>query len=162
MGIIVVFVSKFFFYSGSGPGQTEFLGADNGYAAYTHFGSGDIPISADDYAALNSNTSGMLHIPFVLGAISVFHSIPGVPDGVGGLNVTECLLARIFNRDITTWDHPDIMEFNPNMNLPSENYPINVAHRVEGSSSTASLTAYLRASCPEHWTEDMTVSDMGL
>lgn len=142
---------------GSGPGQTEFLGENNGWTPNTHFGSGDIPIGEEDFTNLNSNTSGMLHIPFVLGSISVFHSVPGVPDGVGGLNLTECLLARIFNRDIKVWNHPDIVEFNENLNLPYANYPINVARRVEGSSSTSSLTSYLRASCPSYWTEEMTV-----
>jgi ABC-type phosphate transport system substrate-binding protein len=45
-------------------------------------------------------------LPFVLSAVSFFHSIPGVPNGAGGLNMTACLLSRVFSGDIKTWDHP--------------------------------------------------------
>jgi len=40
------------------------------------------------------------------------------------------------------------------MRLPFSNYPINVAHRVKGSSSTASITDYLYQSCEAEWAED--------
>lgn len=98
----------------------------------------------------------MLHLPFALGAISIFHSIPNVSSGKGGLNMTSCLLARIFKRDIIVWDHEDILELNPNLSdlLPKSNYPIKVAHRVKGSSSTASVTSYLNVGCEEEWGTD--------
>lgn len=43
---------------------------------------------------------------------------------------------------------------NPGLTLPSP-YPIRVAHRVAGSSSTASITEYLNQVCPEEWPADL-------
>lgn len=88
-----------------------------------------------------------MQLPFVLSAVSFFHSIPGVPNGQGGLNMTACLLARIFDGDIKTWDHDDIAEINPGLDVPQD-YPIFVGRRVLGSSSTYSITNYLYAQCP--------------
>jgi len=38
--------------------------------------------------------------------------------------------------------------------LPGRDYPITVAHRVEGSSSTKSITQYLNLKCPDSWSAD--------
>lgn len=126
---------------GSSTGQKEFKGVsldlpDN------DFGSGDIPFSTEDYNLLNAAGVDFVHLPVVLGAISIFHSIPGVPDGSLGLNLTSCNIAKIFKREILTWDDDEIIENNPNLKdlLPSAGYPIQVAHRRLGSSSTASVT----------------------
>jgi len=142
---------------GSSTGQYEFIGEQNGYKAYNEFGSGDIPVSTEKYNDLKANDIDMLHLPFVMGAISFFVNIPGVPDGPEGLNLTSCLLSKILKRDIKVWDHDEIVEVNPNLKdmLPKSNYPITVAHRVHGSSSTASVTQYLHTGCPDVWTEDL-------
>mmetsp|Transcript_21052 Transcript_21052/g.29709 ORF Transcript_21052/g.29709 Transcript_21052/m.29709 type:complete len:545 (+) Transcript_21052:70-1704(+) len=144
---------------GSSTGIAEFAGADNGYLPYNDFGAGDIPVPQETYDAITTDTVNggeVLHFPFAMGAISIFHSIPGVPSGTGGLNMTSCLIARIFKREITAWDHDDILAKNPTLKdyLPSAGYPINLAHRVKGSSSTASVTAYLADSCPALWPND--------
>ena len=113
---------------GSGTGQKEFLGKaiaqDGGepaddYVAYNDFGSGDIPIKAEDRTAWFAKgiEFEFVQLPFVLSAVSFFHNIPGVPSGDQGLNMTACLLSRVFSRDITTWDDPDILEINPNLNV---------------------------------------------
>lgn len=70
-----------------------------------------------------------------------------MPNGQGGLNMTACLLARVFDGNIKTWDHEDIAEINPGLDVP-KNYPIFVGRRVLGSSSTYSITNYLYAQCP--------------
>lgn len=141
---------------GSSTGIAESLGADNNFVPYNDFGSGDIPYPKDKYDSLIASGAEMMHLPFALGAISIFHSIPNVPMGSGGLNMTGCLLSRIFTREILTWDHPDIIEENKGLAalLPSKDYPITIAHRKNGSSSTASVTAYLRDSCPSKWPAD--------
>eukprot|EP00586_Coscinodiscus_wailesii_P015525 CAMPEP_0172494190 /NCGR_PEP_ID=MMETSP1066-20121228/39669_1 /TAXON_ID=671091 /ORGANISM="Coscinodiscus wailesii, Strain CCMP2513" /LENGTH=424 /DNA_ID=CAMNT_0013264939 /DNA_START=171 /DNA_END=1445 /DNA_ORIENTATION=- len=140
---------------GSGTGIDEFVGEDNNFAPYNDFGSGDIPMPSLDYANLKDNGIEMLHLPFVLGAISVFHSIPGVGDGE--LKLTGCTLAKIFKRSIKYWDDEEILELNPGLDkvLPNADYPINVARRVKGSSSTASVTQYLKEACPEEWPDDL-------
>jgi phosphate transport system substrate-binding protein len=61
-----------------------------------------------------------VQLPFVLSAVSFFHSIPGVPNGAGGLNMTACLLSRVFSGDIKTWDHADILEVNPGLSVPTD------------------------------------------
>ena len=140
---------------GSGTGQDEFVGAGlrgvsggNGTLPDADFGSGDIPISTSDYDLMKSNGVDMLHFPIVAGAISFFHS---VPTGNAPLNLTACTLAKIFQRkDITDWNHDDIKAVNPNLNLPHPS-PIRIAHRLLGSSSTASITEYLNVACPEEW-----------
>jgi len=144
---------------GSSTGVKEFAGADNAYAPYNDFGAGDIPVPQEVYDNINADTDNggpLLHFPFALGAISIFHSIPGVPSGTGGLNMTSCLIAKIFKRGITEWDDPEILDMNPSLQdyLPSDNYPINIAHRRKGSSSTASVTKYLAVSCPAEWPDN--------
>jgi ABC-type phosphate transport system substrate-binding protein len=57
---------------------------------------------------------------------------------VTGVELTACLLARIFSRDIKTWDHADIMAANPKLIVPAGE-PILVYHRVLGSSTTGGI-----------------------
>ena len=142
---------------GSGTGQKEFLGKGididgtltDTLVAYNDFGSGDIPISANDRDAwFNDKGIEFVQLPFVLSAVTFFHNIPGVPTGEGGLNMTACLLARVFDGDIDAWDHPDILAENPGLNV-AEGYPIFVGRRDLGSSSTYSITHYLHAQCPQ-------------
>ena len=126
--------------------------------AYNDFGAGDIPIPSADRDAYFAKGIEFVQLPFVLSAVTFFHNIPGVPAyGDSQLQMTACLLARIFKRDITTWDHPDILAINPNLNVAPD-YPIFVGRRVKGSSSTYSITHYLRAQCPEEWDEEDTAS----
>jgi ABC-type phosphate transport system substrate-binding protein len=132
---------------GSSTGQTEFIG--NITKSDNDFGSGDIPLNAEKYASLPANS--ILHLPIVLGAISFFHS---VPTGETKLNLTPCVLAKIFKRDITEWTDPEIIELNPDLNLPG-GFPISVAHRVQGSSSTSSITKYLNNACPGEWPDSL-------
>lgn len=141
---------------GSSTGQYEFIGKDNSYMPYHQdFGSGDIPISSSDYSALLAAKKDVLHIPFQMGAMSIFHNIPGLPkSGTGALKVTACILAKIFKREIKTWDHADIMKENPDLKVPA-GQNIVVYHRKLGSSTTSGVTTYLRAACPTDWPQSM-------
>jgi len=140
---------------GSGTGQYEFIGKDNSYNPYSQdFGSGDIPIGSTDHAALLNAKKDIMHVPFQMGAMSIFHNIPGLAkSGVGALKVDACIIAKIFKRVITTWDHAEIKALNADITLPSQN--IVVFHRVLGSSTTAGITTYLNAACPDVWTSDL-------
>ena len=77
--------------------------------------------------------------------------------------MTACLLARVFSADITEWDHPDILDINPGLNVKT-GAKIFVGRRVLGSSSTYSITNYLYAQCPKSdenpkgWPKEMTGS----
>lgn len=129
---------------GSSTGQKEFVGSENNYEPWNNFGSGDIPMTASRYAELTTQGRKMVHVPFALGGIGVFHSVPGTTP----IDLTGCLLARIFSRDITDWGHADIKAANPDMTYTG---PIKVVHRVQGSSSTAGFTSYLGQKCPDSW-----------
>jgi ABC-type phosphate transport system substrate-binding protein len=141
---------------GSSTGQLEFIGEVTGNMTTpdNDFGSGDIPLSATDFDLFPADS--ILHLPIVLGAISFFHS---VPTGDVGLNLNPCVLAKIMNRDITDWMDAQVVALNPNLSLPSP-YPITVVHRVEGSSSTASITQYLNDACPTQWPETLVGKDI--
>ena len=136
--------------SGSGTGQSDFIGDGTANGNYNHFGSGDIPFDSDDFAAANVVHSQFIQVPFVIGGIAFFHSVPA---SFGEIDLDACLLAKIFNRDITVWNHADIVALNPA--LASLDQPITVARRVEGSSSTSLITKYLNAECPTVWTTEM-------
>eukprot|EP00571_Detonula_confervacea_P013211 CAMPEP_0172298406 /NCGR_PEP_ID=MMETSP1058-20130122/1078_1 /TAXON_ID=83371 /ORGANISM="Detonula confervacea, Strain CCMP 353" /LENGTH=485 /DNA_ID=CAMNT_0013007681 /DNA_START=13 /DNA_END=1470 /DNA_ORIENTATION=+ len=162
---------------GSGTGIKEFLGkgikdenTENGvetdtFEAYNDFGAGDIPISKVDRQTWNDKGIDFVQLPFVLSAVSFFHNIPGVPSGERGLNMTACLLSKVFNGDINTWDHADILDINPGLNVRAD-FPIYVGRRVLGSSSTYSITHYLNAQCPQTdaqpdgWPDDKAASEI--
>lgn len=133
--------------------MSDFIGDGNPGGQYNHFGSGDIPFDADDYAAANAVHTSFIQVPFVIGGIGFFHSVPA---SYGEIDLDACLLAKIFNRDITRWNDPEIVNPN-NPNLASLDQPITVARRVEGSSSTSLITEYLNQKCPTVWTPAATM-----
>jgi ABC-type phosphate transport system substrate-binding protein len=73
----------------TGPGVTEFLG--NITFPYNDFASGDIPIPVESYQQLQDHDIEMIHLPVLMGAIGMFHSVP-VKKG-RNLNMTSCTLA---------------------------------------------------------------------
>jgi len=137
---------------GSSTGQFEFMGEDQGFAAFNDFGSGDMPFSTENYDKLKAAGVAPLHIPFNLGAMSFFHNVPDSTLPSTGLNLDACVIADIFNAKITTWDHADIAAINPDFDPPAGE-PIVVYHRTYGSSTTKGITQYLAAACPEKWTQ---------
>ena len=88
-----------------------------------------------------------------MGAIAVFYNGDdgAVPNDI---QIDACTLAKIFSGNITTWDHSDIADLNPDASLPS--LDITVVHRTLGSSSTAGITQYIEKAskadgCQEAW-----------
>ena len=146
--------------SGSSTGQKDFANDEN------HFGAGDIPfkttntktgyVNVDYTTVKTTNNKPFFHIPFQLGAIGIFHS---VPDSAGSkVDLDGCTLAKIFSRQIKFWDHADIKKLNPTLSIPA-NTPIKVATRTSGSSSTSLTTQYLdlmagasSTDCANAWT----------
>ncbi|CAJ1399585.1 unnamed protein product [Effrenium voratum] len=140
---------------GSGTGQKEFVGdGASMFKSYRNFGAGDIPMSNSNFQTLMSQSPAetMVHMPLALGAIGVFHSVPKeMLGGATELKLDACLLAKIFSGAVTTWDDPQVLTQNPNLNVPA-NTVIKVAHRTLGSSSTGGLSGYLNKKCPASWT----------
>ena len=88
--------------------------------------------------ALSSYHDWPPKVPALFGAVSFFHSVEGVPD----MKLTSCLIARIFTRDITDWSHPDILEYNPDIDLSAlEELTVTAESPVVDMSSESSLTA---------------------
>ncbi|CAE8596973.1 unnamed protein product [Polarella glacialis] len=135
---------------GSGTGQKEFVGESPGYTSLTDFGSGDIPMTQARFNTLTTAGRAMVHVPFSLGAIGVFHSIPVAEVGTGGLKLSACLLAKVYSNVVTTWDDPLVLAENPNLSVPAGT-KIQVGHRTLGSSSTGGLAGYLNQECPASW-----------
>lgn len=132
---------------GSSNGQREFTGLSPDFTAFTHFGSGDIPMSQSRYDSIQSVGRQFIHVPFLVGAISYFHSYP-LPSG-GQLALSACTLARIFQRNITMWNDAAIVAENPGVSLAAQ--PITVLVRSDGSSSTSLSSSYLNlvsSACP--------------
>merc|ERR1719191_2013717 len=82
---------------GSSTGQKEFIGqSSNSWVAYNDFGAGDIPMSSSRFGDLTTAGRKMVHVPFCLGAIGIFHSIPAGEVGNDGLKLSACLMSKIF------------------------------------------------------------------
>ena len=135
---------------GSSSGKTEFLTKKNA------FGCSEVPVYESDKRASLTPGEEVLQLPMVLGAMSVFHSIPDAHVGTAGLELTPCMLAKIFSRGIIRWNDPLLREGGVNQGLADVDEEIRVYHRTRGSSTTNFFTQYLhestRQDCPDDWT----------
>jgi phosphate transport system substrate-binding protein len=103
------------------------------------FGATDSPMSDGQLASTKEKQgSDVLHIPTVMGAVVVSFNLP---EAGKDLRLTPDVLARIFLGQITKWNDSKILAINPGKNLP--NKAIIVAHRSDGSGTSAIFTDYL-------------------
>ncbi|PNH05193.1 Phosphate-binding protein PstS [Tetrabaena socialis] len=134
---------------GSGSGAADFN------TSASAFGCGDVPVPKSVY----DNVS-MIHVPYLVGGVSVFHNVPGVGEG---MMLDPCTLARIFSGQISSWNDASIVGQNPHLpDLATITSPINIVHRNPGSSSTYALTHYFNKTCPEQWTLAPTSRPVGV
>ncbi len=120
---------------GSGGGIRQFA------EGTVDFGATDGPMTDEQIAAAKGN---VLHIPTVLGAVSVTYNLPAV--GQTELNFDGVLLADIFLGRITRWNDTRIAALNPGVALPRED--IIVVHRSDGSGTTFIFTDFLSKQSP--------------
>lgn len=118
---------------GSGQGKKDFIGG------VTTFGGTDAYMTDEEMAS----APGTLHIPTVLGAVTVTYNLEGVEQ----LQFSGETLAKIFLGEVTTWDDPAIAADNPGVSLPSD--AITVVYRSDGSGTTSIFTDYLTKVSPE-------------
>jgi phosphate transport system substrate-binding protein len=97
-------------------------------------------------ADVSKYKSPFLYFPTVAAPITVSYNLSGVKD----LKLDADTLAKIFQRQITTWNDPAIAALNSGVTLPST--AITVAHRSDGSGTTQNFTGYLVAAAPNTWT----------
>lgn len=119
------------------------LGSGRGVQDTLHravdFGATDDPMSDEELARV----PGMLHIPIALGGVVVVFNLQGVSD----LRLSPEVVARIFMGQVSRWNDPAIARENPGVRLPST--PIFVAHRSDGSGTTAIFTRYMSMASTE-------------
>lgn len=120
--------------TGSGTGKKEFG------QGLTDFAGTDSLVKDSDGIGAGS----FLYVPTVAAPITVsFHL-----SGVDKLQLSADTLAKIFQRDVKTWNDPAIVADNPGVTLPGK--AITVAHRSDGSGTTSNFTKYLDAAS-EAW-----------
>ena len=78
-----------------------------------------------------------------LGAVVPTYNVKGVQTG---LKFDGDTLGKIFAGKITKWNDPALVALNPGANLPDQ--PIAVAHRSDGSGTTAVWTDFLTKESP--------------
>ena len=115
------------------------VGSGTGISQLTNktidFGASDAPMnSKQDSAAV----APVLHIPITAGAVVISYNLPDVKDV---LKFTPDIIANIYLGKITKWNDPAIAVVNPDVKLPATD--IVVAHRSDGSGTTAIFTSYL-------------------
>ncbi len=106
---------------GSGKGQTDAI-------------AGNVQLGGSDAFLSSSQTSanpGIMNIPIAVSAQAVNYDVPGLtlPSGQTGLHLSGCILANMYQGNITNWNDPSIAALNPGATLP--NLPIVPIHRVE-------------------------------
>jgi len=123
---------------GSGGGIRQLLNQT------VDFGASDAPMLDEE---MHKSKKPILHIPTVLGAVVLSYNIPGV---VNGLRLDAQTLGDLFMGTIKNWSDPALQKLNPKLKLP--NLPIIIAHRSDGSGTTAVFTDYLEKVNPT-WKE---------
>jgi len=109
--------------------------------------AGTVDFGASDYALTDKELATMppvLQIPETAGPVCITYNLPGVTQP---LHLSAEAIAGIFLGKITTWHNPIVQKDNPGVTLPNLN--IVVAHRSDGSGTTAAFTTYLSAVSPE-------------
>jgi phosphate transport system substrate-binding protein len=120
---------------GSGGGVQQTI------AGTVDFGASDTPMKDSELASAKGGP--ILHIPLTLGAVVPTYNVKGVPTG---LKFDGDTLGKIFAGKITKWNDAALKALNPGTNLPDQ--PIAVAHRSDGSGTTAVWTDYLTKESP--------------
>jgi phosphate transport system substrate-binding protein len=105
------------------------------------FGASDAPMTDEQ---LGKAKSPVLHVPTVLGAVALTYHVPGV---TGSLKLSAEAVADLFLGKITKWNDPKIAADNPGVALPAT--PVMIAHRSDGSGTTAVFVDYLAKVSPE-------------
>ncbi len=119
---------------GSGGGISEFT------QGVVDFGATDAPMSSSEQAAAQSGQgSVVLHIPMIIGAVTMIYNEPGIKN----LKLDGPTLAGIYLGTIKKWNDPAIKTLNPGVTLPSD--PIQPVERADSSGTSYAFSSYLSA-----------------
>jgi phosphate transport system substrate-binding protein len=117
---------------GSGGGIAQFS------AGTVDFGATDSAMKDDEIATAQKKGSDPVHIPTVLGAVTVSYNVDGVEQG---LKLDGKTVADIFLGKVKKWNDPAIAGQNSGVQLPSDS--ITVCHRSDESGTTGNFTQFL-------------------
>jgi phosphate transport system substrate-binding protein len=122
---------------GSGGGIAQFT------AGTVDFGATDAAMKPEEEAAAKKK-GDPVHIPTVLGAVTVSYNVSGVDKG---LKLDGATIANIFLGKVKKWNDPAIAGQNSGVKLPDKD--IAVCHRSDESGTTKNFTQFLAAYSPE-------------
>jgi phosphate transport system substrate-binding protein len=109
------------------------------------FGASDAAMTDEQLKAVaDKQGTEVLHIPTVMGAVVVTYNLAAAGTD---LHLTPDALAGIFLGTITKWNDPALTAINPGKSLPD--MAILVAHRSDGSGTSAIFTDYLKKVSPD-------------
>jgi phosphate transport system substrate-binding protein len=117
---------------GSGGGIAQFS------AGTVDFGASDAPMKDDEVATAQKKGSDPVHVPTVLGAVTISYNLDGVQQG---LKLDGKTAADIFLGKVKKWNDPEIAGQNSGVKLPSSS--ITVCHRSDESGTTKNFTEFL-------------------
>jgi phosphate transport system substrate-binding protein len=116
---------------GSGGGIAQFT------AGTVDFGATDAAMKPEEEAAARKK-GDPVHIPTVLGAVTISYKVSGVDKG---LKFDGATIANIFLGKIKKWNDPAIAKVSGNTSLPDKD--ITVCHRSDESGTTKNFTQFL-------------------
>lgn len=119
---------------GSGGGIRQLL------KGTVDFGASDAPMKEKELAKAKHD---VIHVPTVLGAVTVSYNVPGLTE----LKLTGPVIAEIFMGKITKWNDSKIADLNPGAKLPDA--AIVSVHRADRSGTTSVFTDYLSKVSPD-------------
>lgn len=122
---------------GSGGGIAQFT------AGTVDFGATDAAMKPDEETAAEKKGTPV-HIPTVLGAVTVSYHVSGVDKG---LKLDGATVANIFLGKVKKWNDPAIAGANSGVDLPDKE--ITVCHRSDESGTTKNFTQFLADYSPE-------------
>jgi phosphate transport system substrate-binding protein len=118
---------------GSGAGIRQFT------AGLTSFGASDAGMSKKEVAKLPKEYEGVLLLPMTAGEIVLSYNLPLETP----LRLSRSAYIKIFLREITRWNDPEIARDNPGVALPDEK--ITVVTRADSSGTTFAFTTHMNA-----------------
>ncbi|MDA8095568.1 MAG: phosphate ABC transporter substrate-binding protein PstS [Betaproteobacteria bacterium] len=104
------------------------------------FGASDMPLTP---AVLQQH--GLIQFPTAIAGEDLVYNLPGIKPGQ--LILSGPVVAKIYMKEITRWNDPQIARLNPGVKLPD--MAITVVHRSDGSGTTFTFANYLSKVYPE-------------
>jgi phosphate transport system substrate-binding protein len=121
---------------GSGGGIAQFT------AGTVDFGATDSAMKDDELKAAGKK-GDPVHIPTVLGAVTIAYNVDGVEQG---LKLDGATAADVFLGKVKKWNDPAIARQNSGVSLPDTE--ITVCHRSDESGTTGNFTSFLAQESP--------------